>query len=207
MASINVTYSDITASYDLPDEIGVEVIIGTSEDCSIDLPDVQGLAAEHCCITLFEDGYAISDLGSGAGTFANGRPLENEYMTAGVVYQIGSASITYVPDETAAAPAPAAEPATAAAAAPAATAAAAPVKKTVKKKPTSGKTAGKGKRVAPRPASPDRVRAAAATLKYNKKMQQINGFYVALVLIGAFYAGMALYSWQTTGNPLPIILR
>ena len=70
MASINVTYSDITASYDLPDEIGVEVIIGTSEDCSIDMPEVQGLAAEHCCITLFEDGYAISDLGSGAGTFA-----------------------------------------------------------------------------------------------------------------------------------------
>lgn len=206
MASINVTYSDITASYDLPDEIGVEVIIGTSEDCSIDLPDVQGLAAEHCCITLFEDGYAISDLGSGAGTFANGKPLENEYMTAGVVYQIGSASITYVPDETAAAPAPTAQTAPAATEAATTTTApaAAPVKKAAKKKKT---TTGKGKRVAPRPASPDRVRAAAATLKYNKKMQQINGFYVALVLIGAFYAGMALYSWQTTGNPLPIILR
>lgn len=205
MASINVTYSDITASYDLPDEIGVEVIIGTSEDCSIDLPDVQGLAAEHCCITLFEDGYAISDLGSGAGTFANGKPLENEYMVAGVVYQVGGATITYVPDE-AAAPAPTAQTAPAATEAATTTTApaAAPVKKAAKKKKT---TTGKGKRVAPRPASPDRVRAAAATLKYNKKMQQINGFYVALVLIGAFYAGMALYSWQTTGNPLPIILR
>ena len=72
MASINVTYSDITASYDLPDEIGVEVIIGTSEDCSIDLPDVEGLADEHCCITRHEDGYALSDLGS-AGRGKRGR--------------------------------------------------------------------------------------------------------------------------------------
>ena len=78
MASINVTYSDITATYDLPDEIGEEVVIGTSEDCSIDMPEVEGLAAEHCCITLFADGYAISDLASGAGTFADGKPVEIE---------------------------------------------------------------------------------------------------------------------------------
>lgn len=205
MASINVTYADITASYDLPDEIGVEVIIGTSEDCSIDMPEVQGLAAEHCCITLFADGYAISDLGSGAGTFADGQPLENEYMKPGVVYQVGQATITFVPDE---APAAAAEPTAtepasvepAAAAAPAAPAQQ-PQKKTVKKKTA---TAGKGKRMAPRAASPDRT---TATLQYNKKVEQINTFYVAIVLIGAFYAGLALYSWQTTGNPLPIFMQ
>lgn len=205
MASINVTYADITASYDLPDEIGVEVIIGTSEDCSIDMPEVQGLAAEHCCITLFADGYAISDLGSGAGTFADGQPLENEYMKPGVVYQVGQATITFVPDE---APAAAAEPTAtepasvgpAAAAAPAAPAQQSQ-KKTVKKKTA---TAGKGKRLAPRAASPDRT---TATLQYNKKMEQINTFYVAIVLIGAFYAGLALYSWQTTGNPLPIFMQ
>ncbi|MBR2125940.1 MAG: FHA domain-containing protein [Akkermansia sp.] len=205
MASINVTYADITASYDLPDEIGVEVIIGTSEDCSIDMPEVQGLAAEHCCITLFADGYAISDLGSGAGTFADGQPLENEYMKPGVVYQVGQATITFVPDE---APAAAAEPTAtepasvepAAAAAPAAPAQQ-PQKKTVKKKSPA---AGKGKRMAPRAASPDRT---TATLQYNKKMEQINTFYVAIVLIGAFYAGLALYSWQTTGNPLPIFMQ
>ncbi len=214
MASINVTYSDITASYDLPDEIGVEVIIGTSEDCSIDLPDVEGLAEEHCCITLFEDGYAISDLGSGAGTFADDTPLENEYMTSGVVYQIGAATITFVPDEGAeaapaeAAAAPAATPE--GEAAPEAAPAAAPQKKTIKKKASSGK------RTAPRKGAPalngrkrsgNRASAAAATVQYNKQMEKINGFYVALVLIGAFYAGMALYSWQTTGNPLPIFLR
>lgn len=205
MASINVTYADITASYDLPDEIGVEVIIGTSEDCSIDMPEVQGLAAEHCCITLFADGYAISDLGSGAGTFADGQPLENEYMKPGVVYQVGQATITFVPDEVPA-PAAAAEAAPAEAAAePAAAAPAAPAqqpqKKAIKKKTA---TAGKGKRLAPRAASPDRT---TATLQYNKKMEQINTFYVAIVLIGAFYAGLALYSWQTTGNPLPIFMQ
>lgn len=213
MASINVTYSDITASYDLPDEIGVEVIIGTSEDCSIDLPDVEGLAEEHCCITLFEDGYAISDLGSGAGTFADGAPLENEYMTSGVVYQIGAATITFVPDEGAeAAPAEAAAAPAApeGEAAPEAAPAAAPQKKTIKKKASSGK------RTAPKKGAPalngkkragNRASAATAAVQYNKQMEKINGFYVALVLIGAFYAGMALYSWQTTGNPLPIFLR
>ncbi len=218
MASINVTYSDITASYDLPDEIGVEVIIGTSEDCSIDLPDVEGLAEEHCCITLFEDGYAISDLGSGAGTFADGAPLENEYMTSGVVYQIGAATITFVPDEGAeaapaeAAAAPAAAPVDEAAPVPAP--AAAPQKKTIKKKASSGKRTAPKKGAPPlkgaisgKKRSGNRSAAAAATVQYNKQIEKINGFYVALVLIGAFYAGMALYSWQTTGNPLPIFLR
>ncbi|MBQ8480839.1 MAG: FHA domain-containing protein [Akkermansia sp.] len=205
MASINVTYSDITATYDLPDEIGEEVVIGTSEDCSIDMPEVEGLAAEHCCITLFADGYAISDLASGLGTFADDQPVENEYMRPGVVYRIGKATITFVPD-VAAAPAPVAAaeaaPAAPTEATPAATApAAAPKKKVVKKKKTG--TAA-GKRVAPRAASPDRT---TATLQYNKKMQQINAVYVILVLIAAFYAGMALYSWQKTGNPLPIFIQ
>lgn len=201
MASINVTYSDITATYDLPDEIGEEVVIGTSEDCSIDMPEVEGLAAEHCCITLFADGYAISDLASGAGTFADGKPVENEYMRPGVVYQIGKATITFTPDEVAA-PAPESTTEQAVTAAPAEAApAAAPQKKIVKKKKKTGTA---GKRVAPRAASPDRT---TATLQYNKKMQQINGIYVILVLIAAFYAGMALYSWQKTGNPLPIFMQ
>lgn len=205
MASINVTYSDITATYDLPEEIGEEVVIGTSEDCSIDMPEVEGLAAEHCCITLFADGYAISDLASGAGTFADGKPVENEYMRPGVVYQIGKATITFVPDEaTAPAPTTGADVPTVAPAAGAEVApTAAPKKKIVKKKKKTG-TTGTAKRVAPRAASPDRT---TATLQYNKKMQQINGIYVLLVLIAAFYAGMALYSWQKTGNPLPIFMQ
>lgn len=208
MASINVTYSDITASYDLPDEIGVEVIIGTSEDCSIDLPDVEGLADEHCCITLYEDGYALSDLGSGKGTFANDKPVENEYMAAGVSYRIGAAVLTFVPDEVAApaetAPA-AAEPAPDAtqetAAAPQASAA--PAKKTIRK--TAKRTGGTGKPLS-RPAAA-RSAQAAAVAAYNKKQEQVNLAYVVLVLLAAFYAGMALYSWQHTGNPLPIFLR
>ncbi len=208
MASINVTYSDITASYDLPDEIGVEVIIGTSEDCSIDLPDVEGLADEHCCITLYEDGYALSDLGSGKGTFANDKPVENEYMAAGVSYRIGAAVLTFVPDEVAAsvetAPA-AAEPAPDAtqetAAAPQASAA--PAKKTIRK--TAKRTGGTGKPLS-RPAAA-RSAQAAAVAAYNKKQEQVNLAYVVLVLLAAFYAGMALYSWQNTGNPLPIFLR
>lgn len=209
MASINVTYSDITASYDLPDEIGVEVIIGTSEDCSIDLPDVEGLADEHCCITLYEDGYALSDLGSGKGTFANDKPVENEYMAAGVSYRIGAAVLTFVPDEVAApvetAPA-AAEPAPDAtqetAAAPQASAAPAK-KKTIRK--TAKRTGGTGKPLS-RPAAA-RSAQAAAVAAYNKKQEQVNLAYVVLVLLAAFYAGMALYSWQHTGNPLPIFLR
>ena len=206
MASINVTYSDITASYDLPDEIGVEVIIGTSEDCSIDLPDVEGLAEEHCCITCHEDGYAISDLGSGKGTFANENPLTNEYMTAGVFYRIGSATLTFVPDE---APAPAATEATPVATeAPAPQAAEAPAqpspaKKTIRK--TVKRTVGTGTPL--KGAAAARSAQAAAVAAYNKKAEKIDTIYVILVLIAAFYAGLALYSWQHTGNPLPIFLR
>lgn len=207
MASIYITHADTTAEYDLPEEVGTELVIGASDDCTISMPEVVGLSGQHCSIICYEDGYALADLGSTNGTYANGNKLENEYMAAGVVYQMGEATLEFIPDEAAAAAAAAAP---AAATAPGAPATAAPAKKKIVKKKTTG-TAGKAKtgtrRPMPRPASADRAAISMANLKYNKKMQQVNGIYVIIVLIVAFYAGMALYSWQTTGNPVPIFMR
>ena len=177
MASISITYSDTAVAYELPAEVGGVLTIGNGEDCNIILPAEIGVSAHHCSITCLEDGYAIADLGSTNGTFANGNKVENEYLAAGSTYQLGSAMLTFTPDVEEAA----------------AEATEAPAARKVVRKAS--------------PTAAERVRAAAAAAAYNRKQQQINYFYVALVLIGAFYAGMAFYSWQNTGNPLPIFLR
>lgn len=199
MASIYITHADTTAEYDLPEEVGTELIIGAADDCTISMPEVVGLSGQHCSIICYEDGYAIADLGSTNGTFANGNKIENEYMTAGVVYQLGTATLEFIPDEAAAATA----------AAPTQTSGAAPAKKKVVKKKTGAASKVKSGTRKPgvRAASPDRAAMAMANLSHNKKLQQINLAYVIIILLLAFYAGMALYSWQNTGNPTPIFLR
>lgn len=180
MAFITITHADTTATYELPAEVGGMYSIGRSEECSIPLPAAEDLSGEHCTITRMEDGYAIADSGSTNGTFSNGNKLENEYMAEGVEYRLAnSVRLSF----SAAAEAPAAE--------------AAPKKKVVRKAAgtaTAGATAAK-------------VSAAAAIAAQNKKEDQVNLIYVILVLLGAFYAGMALYSWMNNGNPLPIFLR
>ena len=179
MASISITYSETAVAYELPAEVGSVLTIGSAEDCSIILPAETGVSEHHCSITRMKDGYAIADLGSANGTFANGNKVENEYLAAGSSYQLGSAMLTFTPDAVA--------------------------EEGAETAPTATKTRKVVRKAAP--AASDRVRAAAAAAAYNRKQQQINYFYVALVLIGAFYAGMAFYSWQNTGNPLPIFLR
>ena len=168
MASISITLADTTTTYELPAEAGSVYSIGRAADCSLSLPDAEGLAEHHCSITCMEDGYAIADTGSETGTFSNGNKLENEYMADGVEYRLGSVQMRFNSGIVR--------------------------KKVVKKAPAATNAAA-------------RVRAAAATAAYNQKQQQVNYFYVVLVLLGAFYAGMALYSWQHAGNPLPIFLR
>lgn len=219
MASITIIYADTPTAYELPTEVGAALIIGCAENCNIILPAEAGVSEQHCSITCFADGYALADLGSAAGTYANGNKLENEYMTEGSTYRIGAATLAYHPAQ-----ATAATPGPAATAAPATEAPAEETKAetTPAEQPTneapgeapSPKKAEK-KSAAARPktlrtaggASADRMRAAMATTAYNRNIQRVNYLYVAVVLLAAFYAGMALYSWQHTGNPLPIFLR
>ena len=35
----------------------------------------------------------------------------------------------------------------------------------------------------------------------------VSTLYVVVILIAALYAGMALYSWQSEGNPVPAFFR
>lgn len=165
MASITITLADTSTTYKLPAEAGSMFSIGRAADCSLSLPDAEGLAEHHCTITRTEEGYAIADMNTESGTYANGNRLENEYLAEDVEYRMGSIALSFNAE----------------------------MRKRVVKKASSGAAA--------------RIRAAAAAAAYNKRQQQINYAYVVLVLLGAFYAGMALYSWQHTGNPLPIFLR
>lgn len=197
MAFITITHADTSATYELPTEVGGMYSIGRSEECSISLPTAEDLSGQHCTITCFEDGYAIADANSTNGTYANDNKLENEYMAEGVAYRLGnSVKLSF----TAAAEAPAAN--------------AAPKKKVVKKATGTAKSAvkrpasarpGAAKVRTGNPAA--KATAAAALVAQNKKQEQINLVYVIVVLLAAFYAGMALYSWMNNGNPLPIFLR
>lgn len=224
MASITIIYADTATAYELPTEVGAALIIGCAENCNIILPAEAGVSEQHCSITCFADGYALADLGSAAGTYANGNKLENEYMAEGSTYQIGAATLAYHPAKaTAATPEPAATeaPATEAPAtvAPAeetkaeTTPAEQPANEAPGEAPTPEKVEEKSAAARPKTlrtaggASADRMRAAMATTAYNRNIQRVNYLYVAVVLLAAFYAGMALYSWQHTGNPLPIFLR
>lgn len=219
MASITIIYADTATAYELPTEVGAALIIGCAENCNIILPAEVGVSEQHCSITCFADGYALADLGSAAGTYANGNKLENEYMAEDSTYQIGAATLAYHPAQaTAATPEPAATEAPATEAPAEETKAeTTPVEQPTNEAPGEAPTPEKveEKSAAARPktlrtadgASADRMRAAMATTAYNRNIQRVNYLYVAVVLLAAFYAGMALYSWQHTGNPLPIFLR
>lgn len=181
MAAITITDATNTAAYELSDEIGSELTIGSAADCSIPLPSVEGLAPVHCRITRMEEGFAITDAGSGNGTFADDRSIESEYMAEGIVYRIGAATLAFVVG------APAAEEPQAAEAA-----SAAPKKKAAPRRPA---------------LSAAELQAMAMQQKREQQRKRVAAIYMVVVLLAAFYAGMALYSWQSTGNPLPVFLR
>lgn len=219
MASITIIYADTATAYELPTEVGAALIIGCAENCNIILPAEAGVSEQHCSITCFANGYALTDMGSAAGTYANGNKLENEYMAEGSTYQIGAATLAYHPAQaTAATPEPAATeaPATEVPAEETkaeTTPAEQPANEAPGEAPTPEKVGEKSAAARPKTlrtaggASADRMRAAMATTAYNRNTQRVNYLYVAVVLLAAFYAGMALYSRQHTGNPLPIFLR
>lgn len=198
MAAITITDATGTDSYELPDEIGTELTIGTAEDCSIPLPEVKGLSASHCRITRMEGGFILSDDQSTNGTYADARRIESEYLAPGITYTIGEATFVF---ETGAEPA--AQPATDDAATKPLTAdqqvtGAAPAKKkVVRRKPVARRTT----------LNAAELQQAAQKYKRDMARKRMTLIYIIIILLAAFYAGLALYSWQTTGNPLPVLLR
>lgn len=189
MAVLIISTATESYMYELPTEVGAGYNIGSGADCQISVPGVAGLADLHCSITCMEDGYVITDAGSPAGTLVHDRRIESEYMTPEIVYTAGELTIAVAEE------APAAEAQPDADTAPAGSAT---KKKTTKR--TVTKKASKGSAL-----TLDELKAAAA--KYdrnkNKNSRVANLIYIIVVLLAAFYAGVALHHWQKTGNCLP----
>lgn len=187
MAVLIISTATESYTYELPTEVGAAYNIGSGADCHISLPGVPGLAELHCSVTCMEDGYVITDAGSPGGTLAFDRKVESEYMSPEIVYTVGELTLAIA--ESAAAEEAAAEegaPAT---------------KKTTKK--TVTRAAKKGSAL-----TLDELKAAAAKFDRNKNKNSkiANLIYIIVVLLAAFYAGVALHHWQTTGNCLPGLL-
>ncbi len=196
MASIYITRADSTQQeFLLPEQEGVLATLGSNEDCTIPLPDIEGIAGLHCSIALVGGEYVITD--DGGGIVEGERAVSSEALREGAAYGIGSAWLFFVPavvgaapeGEVLAEPIPVSEYAEAAPvqeAAPAEAAPAAPVKK--KRKPSPlGKA----------PLKVPKLKKASET------MTLVNWLYVLVVLAIAFYGGMALRHWMETGNYLP----
>lgn len=210
MAVIYLTVPGNTFVYELPDQVGELVTVGRDASCRLCLPDVAGLSAQHCRIDCTEEGYVISDMGSTNGTFVGERRVESEYMSVGVLYTLGEATLTI-------APAPAegeqvlplpdrageAAPVEAAEAAAAATEEASPAKAAAPHA-RKARSARRGSAL-----NMEELRAAAEMFNRNrnKPSQVAMLIYVVVVLAAAFYAGMALHHWQKTGNYLPGIIQ
>lgn len=67
------------------------------------------------------------------------------------------------------------------------------------------KLATKGKK--PTQLTQEELKEKARKLAESFKGSGVSTLYVVLIILAAFYAGMALYSWQTDGNPVPSFFR
>lgn len=94
MSRIYVSEPSHFYTYELPVTPGAEVYVGTSPNCQLCLPGVDGLAEVHACIVCQGQEYMISDLGSPQGTFANGTPVRSVFLMPGIEYRLGAVVIT-----------------------------------------------------------------------------------------------------------------
>lgn len=201
MATIYIAAPNIYYTYELPAVPGAEIYVGTSPQCQLSLPGVEGLGEVHASISCQPQGYLITDYGTPYGLLANGVAIKADYLRPGVEYRLGTAVITLAA-ESAVAPALQQPVAAAPAAAPAAAGAAAPKKAaTLKKKASPLKTGaaapGKGKAVSA---------ATASQFKRKGDSALFNLIYVIVLITAAVYAGIALHHWQKTNNYLPGIM-
>ncbi len=216
MAVIYLTVPGQSFVYELPAQVGEVVTVGTDAACRLALPGVAGLSPQHARIDCTAEGYVLSDMGSAQGVVAGERRVESEYMTAGVVYALGDASLMIASEAAegeAVMPLPGAELSPSAASAP----------EEVPGEVAEGAPEGEASAEAasasavrrPRHArkgaalNMEELRAAAEMFNRNRnKPSQVAMFiYVVVVLAAAFYAGMALHHWQKTGNYLPGIIQ
>lgn len=182
MAQLYITNAGQTTVHNLGGEIGAEFTIGQAEDNSIPLPDAQDLSSTHCRIIKTENGFAIQDNQSANGVYLGERKVDYELMLPGESYTMASVQLVLVEDEAASQTEP---------------------PKVVKKKirPKVGAAQRKA------PGAGKDIVALAEQYKRNQGLSGADIAYIVIVLVAAVYAGMALYSWQHDGNPLPIFFR
>lgn len=184
MAQLYITNAGQTTAHNLEGEIGAEFTIGKGEGNSISLPDAQDLSSTHCRIIKTENGFAIQDNQSDSGVYLGGRKVDYELVLPGETYTMASVQLVLVEDDAA----PGAEP-----------------PKVVRKK-VRPKVGAAPKKPLDAGAKKD-IAALAEQYKRNQGLSGADIAYIVIVLVAAVYAGMALYSWQHDGNPLPIFFR
>lgn len=232
MASLIITINERKQGFDLPAILGKVTIIGCDDACDISLSGVDGLSHRQCSITCTEKGFMLEDLDSTNGTYANEIEVEEPVlMKEGVVYAIGDASMIIaelanfapiIPKNPPAKEVEAEEaptvPLTEDATVPIADSDEAPTapiateKEPTHTRPLPGraparraklKTKGPKKRA----LTDEELKQKAKMLAGNFAGSGVSTLYVVVILILALYAGMALYSWQSEGNPVPAFFR
>lgn len=232
MASLIITINERKQGFDLPAILGKVTIIGCDDACDISLSGVDGLSHRQCSITCTEKGFMLEDLDSTNGTYANEKEVEKPVlMKEGVVYAIGDASMiiaelaNFAPiipqnvpaKEVEAEEAPTA-PLTEDATVPIADSDEAPTepiateKEPTHTRPLPGRTPArraklKTKGPKKRALTDEELKQKAKMLASNFAGSGVSTLYVVVILILALYAGMALYSWQSEGNPVPAFFR
>lgn len=181
-----------------PDKV---TVLGRDEECEVSMPEATGVSRRHCSITYTNAGFELKDLGSTNGTYADAVKLEDKtILREGVKYTIGNAEFQVIGLN---------------------------LVTTTESEANNEKA-----KDAPPPKKEEQKRDKPAepgghlSREQRKKMQQEQAIKrrvqfmradwarpgasivsIILVLIISFYVGLALYSFITYGNPLPIFIR
>ncbi len=160
--------------------------------------------------------YAIGDASMIIAELTNFDPIEPKEAPAPVApaaavseaktAPISEAATAPIPDDTGAKTAPLAETAEATAAATATAKPPAHTRPLPGRKPARKANLNTGKQKK-RALTDEELKQKAKMLASSMGGSGVSTLYVVVILIAALYAGMALYSWQSEGNPVPAFFR
>ena len=62
----------------------IKYIVGSAQDCTINLPNIEGIAERHIAFSFTTNGWQVEDLNSANGTFVNGQAISTYKIDAPV---------------------------------------------------------------------------------------------------------------------------
>lgn len=65
-----------------------DVVVGSGDDCDVVLEDT-AVSKKHCRLFREGENWVVADLGSTNGTFVNGAPIREAFVTGGAVVEVG----------------------------------------------------------------------------------------------------------------------